>query len=115
MIQIRQEQLDAMPETRLKDFIERLTKYVRTSIPAAAQQMTDNELRSRIRKHVSAAHKFGLDAEDAVAKFVCLCFLPIQRLFYELPEVQRVFQLPFIDPDSKIRMLSAELKRRRSK
>lgn len=71
---IREGQIEALAESKRNDFIERLMKHFAAEWPEDAAEL-GGELRGFIEAGIEAAEGYGLDTEDAVARFVNLWFV----------------------------------------
>jgi hypothetical protein len=105
VLNIRAAQVDALFGARLDEYHRRLRAFFRQSVPDAVAHYDDAELLARIADAVRRARGQGVEAWDAMTRFVGLALL-VEHSFDEQPAVQKFLAMPDLDPDLKVHLLA---------
>ncbi len=70
MFQLREEHEKALASVALENFEDRAVVHIRKNLPRQAAGLTEEDLRSRIRRESERSRTFGLKSEQQIMRFV---------------------------------------------
>jgi hypothetical protein len=110
MLNIREDQMDALAKAARADFHQNLLKFLRAELPEETAEFNDEGLLARIAESERRAAVYEIVSQAGISQFTCLTFLGGPK-FDEIPEVREflVADVPGLDAEDKLEMLIDEL------
>ena len=108
MLVIRQAQVDALIDERLREFRSWMLRHLREHFAAQLQDKSDDDLRTLIDDGLCRARRFGLDRRTSLCSFIDLMVLfgPGFENKREYPWVARALDdTRLVNPDARMAMM----------
>ncbi|MBI1745323.1 MAG: hypothetical protein HYR55_01895 [Acidobacteria bacterium] len=74
MLVITKEQMEVLSTHQRDQFVDKLAAYIKTSHEATYKKLGEEQVRELIRCGISAAARYGIDAQPDVAGYIDLMF-----------------------------------------
>lgn len=103
MFTINDRQFIALGNAADEDLYQRIAVYLREKFDNIGD-LSEAELLERVKVSALKAQGYGVKTDAGIARFVCVSFIAGAG-FDELPEVNKYLTQPYIDGDSKMRLL----------
>lgn len=101
MLTLRQKQIDAIAEDRLRRFEDRAIGYIRSQFPETAVSGDDAELRKRVRTAVVKANSYGLTGERDILRYLHVMYAAGFDFDTRCSWAEMILRDPELEPQSK--------------
>ncbi|PRQ06583.1 hypothetical protein [Enhygromyxa salina] len=112
MLTIRESQLQALAEPRVRVYLEQTTKYVRAEYPEEFDKRGEEGVELLVRRAIKDAQTYGLPSSVDVTGLLSLMIILGDEDFVTKPEnaeLKAILESDIINPSDKIGMLLDEL------
>lgn len=106
MLKISKQQLDALGQEKRAAYARDLARYLRAEHGDAVRDLSDVELRRRVRIGIARAERYGITWDSTITAFVAIMF-EIAPTFDEQAAIRRVLEDARIAPDTRVNALWA--------
>ena len=104
MLVIRKEQMEVFARIAEENFIDDVAREVRETEADSVEDLSDDDLRKRVKVAVARAARHGLTLELSIIAFVRLMFA-IAPNFDEQPNIKQMLADERVEPDDRVELV----------
>jgi hypothetical protein len=112
VLTIRQSQLQALAEPRVREYVEQTIAYVRAEYPAELERRGEQGVEKLARRAIADAETYGLTSSVDVTGLLSLMIILGDDDFVSRPEhvrARNILESPIINAEDKIGMVLNEI------